>query len=411
VSSQASEFQLRRFRAGDVFTPGAPITEADLFAGRSKQINMIINAISQRGFHAIIFGERGVGKTSISNVLDSFTSRSNNKLLFPRVNCTKEDTFSTIWRRLFHEVIVTEKRLGVGFAAKDEDVSKRVVETLPRRLGPDDIRRVLTDLAEGVILVPIFDEFDRIHDQATKIAMADTIKMLSDYSVKATVLMIGVADSIEQLIAGHQSIERSLIQIPMPRMSPDEIMDIVRRGTKRLSMTVENAALDEIRKFSQGLPYVTHLLALHSTRAALDDRSLELRHADVDKGIEQALEEWHHSTRATYYAASKSPQPGHMYKEVLLACALAKTDDFGFFTAADVREPLRVVTGRKYDIPNFAKHLKELAEGKRGTILLKTGQVRKLRYRFNGPLLRPYIVMRAFADSLAPAEALQTLLV
>jgi DNA polymerase III gamma/tau subunit len=58
-----------RGRGGEVFTPSAPIDNQALFAGRVNQLNRIIGAVSQRGQHAILFGERGVGKTSLANVL------------------------------------------------------------------------------------------------------------------------------------------------------------------------------------------------------------------------------------------------------------------------------------------------------------------------------------------------------
>ena len=44
------------------FSPSAPIDSTDLFAGRTRQIERLLGAIFQRGQHAIIFGERGVGK-------------------------------------------------------------------------------------------------------------------------------------------------------------------------------------------------------------------------------------------------------------------------------------------------------------------------------------------------------------
>jgi hypothetical protein len=44
--------------AAQVFSPGAPIDESDLFAGRVEQLRDLINAVNQRGQHAIIFGER-----------------------------------------------------------------------------------------------------------------------------------------------------------------------------------------------------------------------------------------------------------------------------------------------------------------------------------------------------------------
>ena len=68
--------------------------------------------------------------------------------------------------------------------------------------------------------------------------------------------------------------------------------------------------------------------------------------------------------------------------------------------AADVREPLRVFTGRGYDIPNFARHLKELSETGRGDMLKRVGEKRRFRYRFNSPLIRPFIIMKGLSTGL-----------
>ena len=68
------------FNANQVFTPGAPISEAELFSGRIDQVNKIIDTISQRGYHAVLYGERGVGKTSLSNVLLSFLHKTGGKI-------------------------------------------------------------------------------------------------------------------------------------------------------------------------------------------------------------------------------------------------------------------------------------------------------------------------------------------
>ncbi|MDE0209154.1 MAG: hypothetical protein OXJ64_04655, partial [Boseongicola sp.] len=76
------------------------------------------------------------------------------------------------------------------------------------------------------LLIVIIDEFDRL---SRKVAgqMADTIKMLSDYAVPATLVLVGVADTVSDLIQEHTSVERALIQIPMPRMSTEEIRAII----------------------------------------------------------------------------------------------------------------------------------------------------------------------------------------
>ena len=83
-----------------------------------------------------------------------------------------------------------------------------------------------------------------------------------------------------------------------------------------------------------------------------------------------------------------------------MACALAEVDDLRYFTAASVRKSLRIITDRQYEIPNFAKHLKELSNPVRGQILQRTGEKRRIRYRFASPIQRPYIIMRGFGDKI-----------
>jgi Cdc6-like AAA superfamily ATPase len=381
------QFLGRSFNAGNVFTPGAPINERDLFAGRLTEIRKIMEAISQRGYHAVLYGERGVGKTSLSNVLSAFLAdNGTSAFLVPRVNCDASDTYSSVWYKVFQDISISRKKPGVGFGSDEIEETYYITETLPAILSPDDVRRALIELSTDLVLIIIFDEFDRLQDNTAPVLMADTIKALSDYSVPATILLIGVADTVEDLIKEHRSIERALIQIPMPRMSENEIKEIVDNGLRRLDMTVSKKAAEEIISLSQGIPYITHLLALHCSRAALSKESLKIASSHVETGISQALEQWQQSIKSAYYSATKSQQPGHLFKAVLLACALAEVDELGYFSAAAVRTPLRAITNRPYDIPNFARHLKQLSEPGRGDMLQRVGQTRRLRYRFRSPI-------------------------
>ena len=89
---------------------------------------------------------------------------------------------------------------------------------------------------------------------------------------------------------------------------------------------------------------------------------------------------------------------------MLAACALAEPDELGYFTAVAVRTPLQLITGHTYDIPNFARHLNEFTKNEHGPVLQRTGETRRVRYRFVSPLVRPYIIMRSVADGLLNRE-------
>ena len=51
------------------FNPSAPIDRRNVFAGRSDQLAALYTVIRQRGQHAVIYGERGVGKTSLASIV------------------------------------------------------------------------------------------------------------------------------------------------------------------------------------------------------------------------------------------------------------------------------------------------------------------------------------------------------
>src|SRR4051794_10335809 len=91
-------------RVGTVFTPAAPINRNELFAGRKDQLLRVLDAINQRGQHAVIYGERGVGKTSLANILTVHLRAPNGILIAPHVTCAKGDDYSSIWRKVFTEI-------------------------------------------------------------------------------------------------------------------------------------------------------------------------------------------------------------------------------------------------------------------------------------------------------------------
>jgi Cdc6-like AAA superfamily ATPase len=384
------------FQAGRVFTPTTPIDERALFAGRRYQLQKVIDAVMQKGQHAIIFGERGVGKTSLSNVLSSFLSSPESIVLSPRVNCDGQDSFDSIWRKVFDSITRTQLAKATGFASEKKPNTRTVSEELVGPATPDSIRRFLTGLSQGTLPILIIDEFDRL-PRPVKAAFADTIKNLSDHAVAVTVVLVGVADSVDDLIREHQSVERALVQIRMPRMSVQEIEEIVNNGLRSLGMTIVENAMNRITILSQGLPHYTHLLARDSARGALASGNLEITLQVVDDAIKKALEDAQQSIRSAWHKATMSPRKNNLFADVLLACALAETDELGFFAAQDVREPMQKVTGRKYEIPSFAQHLNEFCDSKRGPILTKTGAKRSFRFRFVNPLMQPFVIMQGFS--------------
>lgn len=387
-----------------IFTPAAPIDDKTLFAGRSKQIHDLIDAINQKGQHAIIFGDRGVGKTSLTNVLGGFLPQDGYTVT-KRINCDKGDSFNSVWQKVFEEVQQSEVTKIAGFGSAGHPPR---IDAYADIISPDVVRRQLEAWAKTSLPVLVIDEFDRV-DSNYRVVFADTIKTLSDHAVGATVILVGVADSVDELISEHESIQRALVQIKMPRMSRDEIKELLTKGIDRLGMTIDPPALDRITILAQGLPHYAHLLGLHATRAALDTLSNNIFIDVLDAAVGSALEGAQQSIRSSWHKATVSARKDNLFSDVLLSCALAKADDLGTFAAQDVRTALRVITGKPYEIPNFAQHLSEFSDTKRGQILNKIGESRRFRYRFTNPLMPPYVIMKGFVDKKVTSDVLRQL--
>jgi len=391
---------------GRVFSPGAPIDQQDLFAGRLPQVERVIDAVNGKGQHIAIFGEKGVGKTSFSNTLKEIFSTQ--IPLVVKVNCDESDDFSTMWHKAFGEIEYVEEKNRIGFRPRRSLKTKTLAENLEKNVVPDAVRKCLQLVGHSIV---IFDEFDRVGKPVTNRLMADTIKNLSDNGIRATILLVGVADTVDGLFAEHKSIDRSLSEIEMPRMSRAELEEIVTKAHGKLlvPMKIDEDALDLIVLLSQGLPHYTHLLAMHATKVAIKADRGTVNLEDFHNGLEASLSDTKQTIRNAYQQAIASQRQGTLYKQVLLACALADVNDLGFFISANVRDPLCQITGKQYDIPNFSQHLNAFSSADRGRILEKRGTTRRFQFRFENPLLQPYIIMRGLKEGMLEGK-LRTLL-
>lgn len=392
----------------NAFSPSAPINKRDLFAGRIQQIDTAIGAVFQRGQHAIIFGERGVGKTSLATTLfDILQSLGFQSLESGTINCDQSMDFSSLWHKIFRDMSINISSRGAGFSSVEMNNKVSLDFALPEQVTPDDVRQLLNKLPDQSII--IIDEVDRLkQDDDTTTLLADTIKTLSDHSVNATLILVGVADSVSELIAEHSSVERALLQIHMPRMTKEEILETLNIALSKTDLTMTENAKELISKLSKGLPHYAHSLGLNSARIVVRSLRTNITKEDVKVSIKQLLTNAQESISKAYHKAV-SGQKGNLYPQVLLACALAPTDFLGYFSAADAREPLSKIMKKRYEIPAFAPHLHTFCSEGKGQILHKIETSNRNRFRFANPLIQPFVIMRGIDEGLIDETALENI--
>jgi Cdc6-like AAA superfamily ATPase len=419
ISQQESEELMTA--ASVAFSPRTPISTKELFAGRWSQMRAIGDTVAQVGLHAVIFGERGVGKTSLTHVIAPVLSvlderRTKSPPAEPRivirVNANGNDSFSSLFVKALDEIYWMQDRPAIGLrpTANKERVTLRSEFGIPDDITIDDARRTLAHLPGSVF---IFDEFDRLPKKHAS-AFTDLIKGLSDGAIATTLVLVGVAETVDGLLKDHASIGRALIQIPMPRMNEKELEEILANAEKVLNVTFEDAARAQIVRMSQGLPHFTHLIGLHAVRAAAARWSRSVSLDDVKKAFSDAVSQSDQTVANAYSTATHSAQPGAKYTQVLLAAAIAaytNGDALGYFQPSHLVAPMTTILGRPEEIAGFNQHLSQFAEPKRGSVLHREGGPRAYRFRFAQPLLPPYVIMRSIRDGIVTTEVVNQMLV
>ena len=116
---------------GSTFSPHQPINERELFVGRVDIITKVIDATFQAGKHVALFGDRGVGKSSLANSMKSTLEALNPHTLCIKRMCTIEHDFGMIWSHVFDDLQID---------------GKPVPEILGKNPNPYDVFKIIRDI-------------------------------------------------------------------------------------------------------------------------------------------------------------------------------------------------------------------------------------------------------------------------
>jgi Cdc6-like AAA superfamily ATPase len=380
-----------------VFTPRAPIEDRRIFSGRIQQLAECLDLIEERGAHGILYGERGVGKTSVSNIVRLILK----KYSVAKCSCDSNDSFSSLWKKVFEEIFIPHEIYdkSIGFKSNIKAIRKenyRLADILGEiQLTAQNVIKYLNYSPKPLVI--IIDEFDRLPPNFDKRLFADTIKNISDNSPDITFMIVGVGDSVAELIGEHASIERNLKQIHLPVMTNEELMSIIDTGLKELKMKMDHVVKQNIVEFSCGYPHYTHLLAYNSCKISIVNGKLTVNENHFNKAVEVSIKEAHESLRLAYQKATLATKK-NIFKEVLWACSVSSIDENGTFQAMDLEYPLSSILGKEMKVNQFGYHIAKFCGSERGNILIQIGVPKRQRYKFSNPLMRAFVRLEKYAS-------------
>lgn len=380
------ERRLKESGVRDVFTPHMPINQESLFRGRSIEVQRILSTLNTPGQHVLLFGDRGVGKSSLANIASKKLIQIAGKELIIK-RCSKSDSFISIFENVLKKCgidtsiltkTITDSLLikGAGHGQSTEREG-----FINKAKSPSWVCEVIKDY-NALFLI---DEFDSIIEKEDKHKIAELIKLLSDSNSAFKIFIVGIAESAEELTAGHPSTQRCLKEIKLAKMQQRELIDIINTGSEKLKLNFTRDAKFRICRLSSGYPHFTHLIALKAAEMAI---IAELKEIDIDlvnEAIEKSISDCENSLRQSYDETIPSSSTLIIYRRILYATALCYDE---FIRSKDIMFVYKILFNEEITQQKLNQYISKLVSNSNDKILRR---LTKGVYRFTDPRMSAYI--------------------
>lgn len=262
----------------DHLTPSDPVKDERHLYGRTANLREIDTALSARGRQIFIYGERGVGKTSLAYTAAHRHMADREPPIY--VPCSHDTKFYPLVRHLagmllgnpFGDVCtVTESvggganasLFGVGFKADGARQVARQDGNIPEiydlATAVELIRHAVEKSQRGRRIV-LIDEFDLIGDVAERGRFADFVKQLGDQSIPIQIIFCGIGSSVTDLFEAHNSSVRYLHTIKVERLDYEARWAIIDNAANAIGVKVPEPMRTRIAIISDGFPHYIHLV-------------------------------------------------------------------------------------------------------------------------------------------------------
>jgi hypothetical protein len=271
------------------FTPGKRLTRPDLFSGRTVELDAGIKFLTQAAFgnvsHALITGERGIGKSSLTSQIEGI-AQGDVRFATKFQSLLPENPFSFlvaehIAQRGEGVAEITSGLLGALHRVTSSRLPSIQWELaidfkiVKGKLNPnkpdrtlvtefvDEIEKAWKAVAQsvdGILLV--IDEIDRVaEERGVSTFLKIATEMLAARGLEnVMLLLVGMIGVKEQLRSEHPSVPRVFETIPVRVLEDDESSEIIYNALSKTKTSITESASDTIVGLAQGFPHPIQLI-------------------------------------------------------------------------------------------------------------------------------------------------------
>ncbi len=278
--------QQRRARAAlaDALGPSLPVQDRTQLLGRDTEIDCLFSAIFDLREHALIYGGRGAGKTSLARGFGDYADERGAIVIYfscDDSHASFAEIFTPYLAFIPANCFSNMSRGNVGGA----------IASLGNDFGARGLAAFLANIDEQRVIL-IIDEFDRVTDGAVRNEIATFAKLLSDFRSSVHLLFVGIARDAHDLIHGHASLRRHLVAVglrPFDRASANALLD---EGERRTGLRYDADARAMLIGLAAGSPYHLRLFAFTAGAAAIAAARDAITPGLLMEALPVALENW-----------------------------------------------------------------------------------------------------------------------
>lgn len=370
------------------------------FFGREDEAARLVSVINSPGQHILVYGDRGVGKTSLAKTTCKVLLQGLQQGYFFEKSCDSNDTFASIFEAPLESVGIDfsfvestkthneggDAGVSVSFVKANVSSKRETKTTSSTIIKPDSPSWVASQLKDisGVFLI---DEADSIQSNEDKKKIAELIKLLSDCNSPFKLVVVGIAKTGEELTAGHPSVERCLKEVLLQRMCNDDLKKIVLNGMRNLNLIPDDYVVNKIVDISAGYPHFTHLVCLKCGEHAISNNERHVNKETLKVGLSEAVKDSEGALQRMFESTLRALNKPKEYKLLLLTAAYCKTPEF---RSAELREKINKKFNVELDSQSLSRRLTLLTKGSNTTILYKPARG---CFQFTDPRMPSFLKM------------------
>ena len=389
--------------------PSEPIDTIELLKGRQEELDEIKRALFARGRNIFIYGDRGIGKSSLAQTAAFLYHSSDSSII--QIGCTRSSTFLGIMAAIAKRVadcLNTETLVKTGinlkiFHLEYQHKQSQKIDT-PSILNMDDALDLIMDISviHSEKPIVVIDEFDAIAEPEERFLFAEFLKKMGDSKVHVPIIFSGIATSLDDLLGGHLSSIRQLKPIELKPISWNSRWDILVEALTAFDIEFEDEIKYRVAGISDGFPYYVHLITEHLLWAVFDDpdtlrlATFEHYHKALDKAVRGVEEQ----IRKPYDTATLRPTQD--FHHVIWAAAdstdLHRNIDSMYASYKRVIRDLNHIgptTLEPISRAKFSQKLNTLTKPSHGCVLRKMSENRNGWYQFSENMLRGFVRLLA----------------